>query len=58
MIIFLALYIDDLFIISKELWVMNKVKNLLSQEFEMKDLGEMEYYLGIKVRRDHMLKTI
>jgi hypothetical protein len=57
-IIFLALYIDDLLIISKELWVVNKVKNLLSHEFEMKDLGEMEYCLGIKVRKDHMLKTI
>ncbi len=42
-IIFLALYVDDLLIINKELWVVNKVKNLLSHEFEMKDLGEMEY---------------
>jgi hypothetical protein len=37
---------------------MKKMKDLLLQEFEMKDLGEMEYCLGIDVRRDHMLKTI
>ncbi len=58
MIIFLALYVHDLLIISKKLWVMKKMKDLLLQEFEMKDLGEMEYCLGIDVRRDHMLKTI
>jgi hypothetical protein len=57
-IIFLALYVHDLLIISKELWAMKKMKDLLSQKFEMKDLGEMEYCLGIEVRKDRMLKTI
>jgi hypothetical protein len=37
---------------------MKTMKDLLSQEFEMKNLGEMEYCLGIEVRRDHILKTI
>ncbi len=58
MIIFLALYVHDLLIISKDLWAMEKMKDILSQEFEMKDLGEMEYCLGIEVKRDHMLKAI
>jgi hypothetical protein len=42
----------------KKLWAKKKMKDLLSQKFEMKDLGEMEYCLGIKVKRDCMLKTI
>ena len=50
-IIYLLIYLDDLLICSKDKNKIQKVKNLLSDRFEMKDLGEISEYLGIEV--DH-----
>ena len=42
---------DDLVIGGKDLVEINKVKSLLSGRFEMKDLHELHYFLGIEVIR-------
>ena len=42
---------DDLVIGGKDLAEINKVKSLLSGRFEMKDLHELRYFLGIEVIR-------
>ncbi len=47
---FLTLCINDLLNISKDLWGVNKVNNLLSCEFVVKDFKEVEYCLGIEVK--------
>mgnify|MGYP007117634552 CR=1 FL=1 len=39
---------DDLVIGGKDLTKVNKVKSLLSGRFEMKDLHELPYFVGIK----------
>ena len=49
--IIIILYVDDLVIGGKDLAEINKVKTLLSGRFEMKDLHELHYFLGIEVIR-------
>ena len=47
--LFIGVYVDDLIIGSKDMDLLDKVKAALSSEFEMKDLGDINYVLGIKV---------
>ena len=49
--IVIILYVDDLVIRGKDLAEINKVKALLSGRFEMKDLHELHYFVGIEVIR-------
>jgi hypothetical protein len=46
--VILLLYVDDLFITGEESLIIQCKKELAS-EFDMKDLGLMHYYLGLKV---------
>jgi len=47
-LVVLLLYADDLFLIGEENITTNCKRNL-TVEFEMKDLGLMHYFLGLKV---------
>lgn len=47
----ICLYVDDLLIFGSNLTVVNETKNTLSSNFEMKDLGEANVILGIKITR-------
>ena len=49
--IVIILYVDDLVIGGEHLVDINKVKSLLSDKFEMKDMKELHYFLCIKVRK-------
>ena len=51
-VIFLVLYVDDIFLIENDVEVLLDVKDWLKNQFEMKDLGEANYILGIKILRD------
>ena len=51
-IIFLILYVNDILLIENDVKVLSDVKDWLKNQFEMKDLGEASYILGIKVLRD------
>ena len=42
-------YVDDLVITGPDLAAISKVKSQLSKAFEMKDLGDLHYFLGIEV---------
>ena len=46
-VIFL-LYVDDLFLTQKE-ELIKVARRILATKFEMKDLGMMHYFLGMKV---------
>ena len=50
-LIFIIIYVDDLMIGREYLADINKVKMLLSGKFEMKDMNELHYFLGIEVIR-------
>ena len=56
--IFLLLYMDDMLIATKSIVEVNKLKVLLSQEFDMKDLGATKMILGIEICRDRDAKTL
>ena len=49
---FLVLYVDDIPLIGNDVGVMSLVKVWLSSQFDMKDLGEANFILGIKLWRD------
>ena len=51
-VIFLILYANDILLIGNDVGVMSSVKIWLSSQFDMKDLGEASYILGIKLWRD------
>ncbi|CAA0822792.1 Uncharacterized mitochondrial protein AtMg00810 [Striga hermonthica] len=50
--IFLLLYVDDMLIAAKNMRDIVDLKSLLSQEFEMKDLGAAKKILGMEIHRD------
>jgi hypothetical protein len=50
--IFLLLYVDDMLIAARSMKKVNKLKALLSKEFDMKDLGAAKQVLGMEICRD------
>lgn len=49
--VILCLYIDDILILSSDLDLINDVKKFLSDYFNMKDIGEVNMILGMKIIR-------
>ena len=49
---FLVLYVDDILLIGSDKIALKEVKDWLSTQFSMKDLGEAAYILGIRIYRD------
>ncbi len=48
-IVVIVIYVDDLIITGDSDADISYLKKLLKQKFEMKDLGELRYFLGIEV---------
>ena len=55
---FLVLYVDDILFIGNDVGVMSSINIWLSSQFDMKDLGEASYILGIKLWQDHKNKML
>lgn len=51
----MILYVDDIVIAYNDLSVVANTKRFLSQHFQMKDLGDVRYVLGIKVERNRVV---
>ena len=50
--VILCLYVDDILIFGTSMIVINEVKSFLSKSFDMKDLGQADVILNIKLIRD------
>jgi len=47
--VILCLYVDDILIFGTNIDVINEAKSFLSKSFDMKDLGEADVILNIKL---------
>ena len=59
--VILAIYVDDILILSNNAALSNKEKELLSQRFEIVDQGEVHHILGMSIKRhrkNHILSII
>ena len=50
--IFLVLYVDDIMLTYNDFNLLNETKSFLFGHFDMKDLGEVSYVLGIQILHD------
>ncbi|KAJ9567272.1 LOW QUALITY PROTEIN: hypothetical protein OSB04_003238 [Centaurea solstitialis] len=55
---FLVLYVDDILLIGNDVPTLQGVKAWLGKCFQMKDLGEAAYILGIKIYRNRSRRLI
>lgn len=46
-----AVYVDDLFVTGTNKRIIDEFKQMMSSRFDMSDLGELTYYLGIEVKQ-------
>jgi hypothetical protein len=49
---FLILYVDDILLASNDVSLLLETKRFLSSNFDMKDVGEASFILGIEIHRD------
>ena len=54
----LSLYVDNIFLESNSIDMIEKTKSYLRSKFEMKDMREASYVPGIKITTDRDLKTL
>ncbi|RVX02081.1 Copia protein [Vitis vinifera] len=47
----LIVYVDDIILSGNDMEELQKLKKYLSEEFEVKDLGNLKYFLGMEVAR-------
>lgn len=48
-----AVYVDDILIASKSIDCINNVKSVFCDQYQMKDLGKLNYFLGVSVVQDN-----
>lgn len=52
-IVIILIYVDDLLLLGSSIELINEAKSVLHKQFKVKHLGELRYFLGIKVLRSH-----
>ena len=55
---FVVIYVDDLIIACNSLALLSTIKNALNKRFEMSDLGELKFCLGMEIDRNHDVGTV
>ena len=49
---FLVLYVDDILLATNDKGLLHEVKQFLSKNFDMKDMGDATYVIGIKIHKE------
>jgi transposase InsO family protein len=57
-VLYIVLYVDDLLLIGSLLAEVKQLKKDLSARFEMTDLGEAQYVLGLQITRNRRARTL
>jgi len=53
-----GVYVDDLTIVAANVDTLARVKTEMSKRYEMKDMGELHFILGLQVKRDRSARTL
>ncbi|KAM2043175.1 hypothetical protein ACFXTI_036479 [Malus domestica] len=56
--IFLVLYVDNILLASSDSNLLHTTKGMLTESFDMKDLGEAHFVLGIEIERDRSKRML
>ena len=56
--VYMPVYVDDLLLASKSTGAIIRVKERLGAAFDVRDLGEADYFLSMKVERDRAAGTL
>ena len=56
--VILVTYVDDMLITGPDINEINKVKEASKKEFEMDDLGLVNYFLGVRIVRNRANRSI
>ena len=57
-VVFLVLYVDDILLIGNDVGFLTDIKHWIVTQFQMKDLGEAHFVLGIQIIRNTKNKTL
>ena len=57
-LVYILVYVDDLIVAGKSLDGVQAVKNSVSATFDVRDMGEVKDFIGMKVMRDRAAKTL
>ena len=57
-IMYIGVYVDDIILAGKTVKQLEEIKRDLSQEFDIKDLGKLGYFLGMKVVQSEESQSI
>ena len=49
----IAVYVDDIILAGNNVNTMNKVKKAISDKFDVKDMGELHHFLGVKIVQNY-----
>ncbi|SOV07390.1 uncharacterized protein UDID_18894 [Ustilago sp. UG-2017a] len=56
--VIVVIYVDDTLVIAPRLETVLKVKKQIGQRWKMEDSGEVSHFLGIKISRDRVMRTM
>ncbi|XXG84444.1 hypothetical protein AAC387_Pa10g1957 [Persea americana] len=56
--VLLSLYVDDILLVCNDIVFLNETKDWLSTVFEIKDLGEAEFILEVKITRNRIKRIL
>ena len=54
----MSLYVDDILLFGNDIEIIIATKGWLYSKFKMKDMGEADYILGVKIPMDHSKKLL